>query len=324
MNIEQYKEKLDLLTNELEKIDLLNADTDYKVLKQLFDTTYQSGVLDIVHLAKNLQDEFKLTLFTYLTKISGSLSFLVIQILAANNIMQKHNCSKKEFYTKKKCGIAINHLRVAKTIVNGVKVDCGYELSGILTWASGYKIFDTLLIGLHHDGYEFEAMASFSLNDGFTLGEAPATFVGNSLNTININLKNFFVKDEDIVSSNLLGNYTKQKSASKTVHFCIYAIGNTALEKIEDEDFKKSGFEKLEKIKSDFNNSNDIDELDNLRVELFILSQSIVTTAMVLNGGKSILLESYFQRLYRELIMFNSNGLNNTLKGIFKDRFATN
>jgi len=321
MDIEQYKEKLVLLTDELEKVNLINADTDYKVLKQLFDITYESGVLDIVHLEKNIQDIYKLTLFTYITKLSGTLSFMVIQILAARNIMQKHNYSKKEFYYKKKCGIAINHLRVNKTIVSGQKVEGGYLLSGMLTWASGYKIFDTLLIGFHHNGNEYEAMADFSLNDGFTLGEAPKTFVGNSLNTINIELKKFFVKDEDIVSSNMIGNYTKQKSASKTVHFCIYAIANSALEKIQDKSFKSEGFKKLEKIKVEFINSTDIDKLDNLRVELFILSQNIVTTAMILNGGKSILQDSYFQRLYRELIMFNSNGLNDTLKSIFKNKF---
>ena len=321
MDITQYTNKLKALKIKIKNNSLNDADIDYKVLKQIFDIVYDSGVLEIVHLPKNIQDNYKLLLFTSLTKYSGSLSFLVIQILAANNIMSKNHYKKKEFYFKKKCGIAINHLRVNKTIVSGKKVDSGYLLNGTLTWASGYKIFDTLLIGFHCNGNEYEAMAPFKLNDGFILGDTPATFVGNGLNTIDINLKEFFVKDEDIVSSNILGNYTKEKSASKTVHFCLYAIGNNAIKEIKDEDFLKSATYKLEDIKDKIMNSNDIDKLDNLRVELFLLSQNIVTTAMVLNGGSSILLDSYLQRLYRELIMFNSNGLNNTLKQIFKDKF---
>ncbi len=323
MNTKQYTIKLENLIQKLESFNLHNADTDYKILKQIFDITYNSEVLNIVHLNKNIQDDYKLLLFTALTKASGTLAFLVIQILAANNIMAKNNYLKKDFYFQKKCGIAINHLRANKTIVSGIKVDGGYLLNGTLTWASGYKIFDTLLIGFHCNNFEYEAMAPFELNNGFVLGDTPTTFVGNGLNTIDIDLKDFFVKDEDIVSSNALGNYTKQKSASKTVHFCIYAIGYNAIERIDDKKFQLSAYNEIERLKTKFINSTDLDELDNLRVELFYLSQNIVTTAMVLNGGSSILLSSYFQRLYRELIMFNSNGLNNTLKSIFKDKFIT-
>ena len=54
-----------------------------------------------------------------------------------------------------------------------------------------------------------------------------------------------------------------------------------------------------------------------LRVELFLFVQELITTAMVLNGGKSIFAHSSFQRYYREIIMFNSNGLNQNLKDIF-------
>ena len=48
-----------------------------------------------MHLEKNTQDIYKLTLFTYITKLSDTLSFMVIQILPARNIMQKQNYSKK-------------------------------------------------------------------------------------------------------------------------------------------------------------------------------------------------------------------------------------
>lgn len=321
MNLQEYNNKLFLLSKEAEQYAYLNADEEYEVLEKLFDIVYKSGTLNIITLQKEIQDEYKLLLFKTLTQISGTLAFLVIQILAANNIMGKNDYSKKDIYIEKKCGIAINHLRAPVTVVSGEKCDGGYLLNGLLTWASGYKIFDTLLIGFHFDGYELEAMALFRNSDNFSIGQADKTFVGNGLNTVNIELKNYFVKDEDIVSSQVMGNYTKVKSASKTVHFCIYGIGINAIKNIEDEQFKKGAFKKLEQIKDMFMGSNDLEELDNLRIELFLTVQDIVTTAMVLNGGKSILSCSIFQRLYRELIMFNSNGLNDSLKSIFKERF---
>jgi len=40
---------------------------------------------------------------------------------------------------------------------------------------------------------------------------------------------------------------------------------------------------------------------------------------MILNGGKSILSNENLQRYYRELIMFNSNGLNQNIKELFLD-----
>ncbi len=100
----------------------------------------------------------------------------------------------------------------------------GYKLNGILTWASGYKIFDHLLVGFHFDGNEMEVLTKFEQTKGFYIGETPRTFVGQSLNTVNIELKDYFVKEEDVVSSNPIGNYSKNKSLSKTVHYAFTVL----------------------------------------------------------------------------------------------------
>ena len=39
----------------------------------------------------------------------------------------------------------------------------------------------------------------------------------------------FLLEDENIVSSKPIGNYTRNKAASKTIHLCLYALGNSAL-----------------------------------------------------------------------------------------------
>lgn len=321
MNIEEYKIQLNQVSKQLNNFDPNQADSDPRILDQMFQIVYNSTILNITHLDKTTQDQYKLELFTILTKHSGTLAFLVIQILAAHNIMNKNSYPKKEHYFKKKCGIAINHLRAPKTYVRGVKVDGGYLLYGDLTWASGYEIFDTLLIGFHDGDFEVEAMAPFSKTDGFMVGVADKTFVGYGLNTVNIALKEFFVSDEDIVSSNERGNYTKNKSASKTVHMCLYGIGFNALSHILDEDLRSFLTTELQRIKELFMNSSDYEFLDTLRIQLFTLVHQGITTAMILNGGKSILLKEELQRSYKELMMFNSNGLNNTLKSLFKEQY---
>jgi len=316
-----YRNTLQKTIEQLKQFDSDKLDYDYIVLQKAFLIAYSFEIFDLSDIEIEKADLYKYELFKTLTTISGNLSFLAIQILAANSIMNTNNFKRKDEYIKKRCGIAINHLRVPKTIVSAIKVDNGYRLNGILTWASGYNIFDTLLIGFHCNNLEYEVMADFTEQNGFNIGVAPKTFVGNGLNTVNIELNNFFVADKNIVSSNPIGNYTRNKSVSKTVHLCLYALGNSALLHTSDTEFKEDAKTKLNKLKDNFLLSSDPELMDTIRVSLFELVQNIITTAMVLNGGKSILSNQNLQRLYREIMMFNSNGLNDDLKKITKQNF---
>ncbi len=323
MNQQTYKQNLDNAIKEIEKLPLHKLDSDTKLLKKAFDLLYKRDIFTLYRVDMKEHNDYKFILFSTLTKVSGTLAFLGIQILAANAIMLMNNFPKREEYFNKQCGIAINHLRAPVTVVSATKCEGGFKLKGLLSWASGYGIFDTLLIGFHHDGREYESMAGFSSSENFVVGEVATSFVGNSMATVNIELNDFFIKDEEIVSSKIMGNYTKAKSVSKTVHFALYGVGCGAVEALNDEEVKRSASMQLETIKDKFLATSDGAEMDRLRVELFTLIQRVVTTGMVLYGGKSILIEEKLQRYYRELIMFNSNGLNNTIKGLFKEEFLS-
>lgn len=313
----KYIKALKKTEYELKDFKLYKLDTNIKLLKKAFDIAYENGIFKLYDYPLKKQELLKFELFSKITKYSGNLSFLAIQILAANSIMNKNNFKRKEYFFKKKCGIAINHLRSNKTFVNAKKVENGYLLNGVLSWASGYKIFDKLLIGFHYENSEYEVLTSFKKSDSFLVIDRPKTFVGEALSTINVQLKDFFVKEKNIVSSNSIGNYTKNKSLSKTVHYALYSLGLGAIENIENSELKRKSKKSLKKIKHKILNSKSGNELDKLRVELFKLVQNIVTKGMILNGGKSILLTQNLQRYYRELIMFNSNGLNQKIKYLF-------
>jgi hypothetical protein len=322
MNEKVYKEMIESAIKEIERLPLHRLDSNSELLKEAFDIFYRRDIFTLYKIDTALHNRYKFILFSTLTKYSGSLAFLAIQILAGNAIMLANSFPKRELYFSKKCGIAINHLRAPITIVSAAKCEGGYRLKGKLSWASGYKIFDTLLIGFHHNGREYEAMAEFKNSKNFVIGDVAESFVGNSMATVNIELEDFFVKDEDIISSKIMGNYTKAKSISKTVHFALYGLGLGAVETLVDEKVKSIATQRLESIKERFLSTEDGEKMDKIRIELFELIQSVVTTGMVLYGGKSILIEEKMQRYYRELIMFNSNGLNGKIKELFQESFT--
>lgn len=310
LGIKKALEKIKKLPNE-------ELDCNSNSLKKAFDIAYKHKAFALYDFDVHVQDRLKLKLFEKLTPLSGNLAFLGIQILAANAIMNKNHFPSRAYYFKKKCGIAINHLRAPKTIVKATKCKGGYKLNGTLTWASGYKIFNRLLIGFHFEGKEYEVLSKFKMQKGFIISDAPQTFVGFGLNTVNVQLDNYFVKEKDVVSSNPIGNYTKHKSISKTIHYSLYGLGCGAIKHIENKELKTYAKEHLENHKKRFIASCDGKDLDAQRVELFNFLQKIITTGMIENGGKSILSTQHLQQYYRELIMFNSNGLNATIKQLF-------
>lgn len=311
--LQNLKEAIILISD----LPFYQLDNDVKMLQLAFDIAYEYKLFALYNFEPKLQDELKLKLFEKLSVISGNLSFLGIQILAANAIMKKNNFKHQEKFFNKKCGIAINHLRTNKTIVDATKCEGGYKLNGVLTWASGYKIFNHLLIGFHFQNREYEVMSGFKKTKGFEILGAPKTFVGYGLNTVNIILNDYFVSDKNLISSNDIGNYTKNKSLSKTIHYSLYGLGCGALKHIESPTLKKYLKKELKVHKKAFIKSCDGNELDQQRVTLFNFLQKVITTGMIQNGGKSILKEKHLQQYYRELIMFNSNGLNKTIKELF-------
>jgi len=298
MDIKQYENNLNLAIEELKKIPLHELDTNSKLLKEAFELFYQYGVFSLYKVELSEHNKYKFILFSTLTQYSGSLAFLAIQILARNTIMLLRDFHQKEVYFQKQCGIAINHLRAPITHVSATKCEGGYKLNGKLTWASGYGVFDTLVIGFHYDGNEYEAIAPFENSDSFRVSELTEIFVGESVSTVNIELSDFVLSTEDVISSQPLGTYNKSRSVSKTIHFALYGLGLGALNILKDKALKLKFEEELEIIKEAFMNGKEAEEMEKLRVELFFLVQKIITTAMVLKGGKSILAEETLQRYY--------------------------
>ncbi len=319
--IKNYSQKLESTAEKLKALELHHLDNSVEALDEAFTIAYEAQLFELHTYAPELQNDLKLELFSALTPISGSLSFLAVQILAANRIMQNANFPMAQNFYDKRCGIIINHLRAPVTIIDSTKSENGYKLSGRLTWASGYKIFDTLVVGFHHDGKEIQAVMPFMPQKGCLIGEADETFVGLSMNTVSIDLQVYEILEEQVISAHPIGYYTQQKSISKTVHFALYGIGLGAISALENAEVKAEAIKRLEAQRENFMNASSGQRMDELRIELFELVLKMIATGMVLYGGRSILTTPRLQQYYRELIMFNSNGLNNEIKDLFKSSF---
>ncbi len=322
MRLQDYKTNLTHTLKALDALPHAPLDSDTSALKEAFEIAYGYGLFGVYKIDDgDHQAHARFELFVKLTPYSGALVFLGIQILAANSIMQRNHFPRSTYYFGKRCGIAINHLRANRTIVSATACEGGYCVSGRLSWASGYGIFDTLLVGFHHEGYEYMAMMPFEAGESIRIGSPAQSFAGNAMATVDIVLDGLFIPQEDIVAYTPIGSYTRAKSISKTVHIAIYSLGVAAIGACSDSQVAQEGRKRLERLRDRFLLSSDGEEMDRLRIELFGVVQEIITTAMVLYGGRSILIQEHLQRYYRELIMFNANGLNATIKGLFKERF---
>lgn len=97
----KYIKNLNKVSKELKKQPLEKVDEEVKHLKKCFDIAYDNNCFKLYNYDKEGQDKLKLKMFSKLTKHSASLTFLAIQILAANAIMSKNNFPKREYYFKK-------------------------------------------------------------------------------------------------------------------------------------------------------------------------------------------------------------------------------
>lgn len=323
MDLMHYENVLNATVTALDRMPLHQLDHDADALADAFDLCYRAGLFAFYRYDTALHEAMKFTLFSHLTPRSGSLAFLGIQILAANKIMHANDFDLKAAYFASRCGIAINHLRAPKTVVKATRDGSFYRLSGKLTWASGYGIFDTLIAGFHCEGEELQAVVPFEAQSGFSIGAPMETFVGNAMRTVDIVLDAYTVPAAHIVAVHPLGTYTQNKSVSRTVHYALYGIGLGAVNAMTKHDMRDAAARKLTQLQEAFLSTTDGETLDRLRNDLFAVVQHVITAGMVQEGGKSVLMDRTLQRYCREIIMFNANGLNAALKARHRDMFLS-
>ena len=300
----------------LDELELCDKDPDILkkhlmfLNKELIENIYRSSNREITtHNALG-----KLSYF------SGALSFLFLQNLSAMAYFTKVSDTRLArlrdiLYD---CGIAFAHLRNSKTFVNGIQNSESIALNGNLPWASGYRIFNYILLGFHIDGQEAIAWCEFSESRNFIISGIMDTFVASSINTVSIKLKDFIIPASNIISLESMGTFNELLGDSSRMPSLITGIIQKSIDLMPDIYTKeKEHFNyQLSIIKESILNRN---KIVSTRVECLKLAQMVTAFCSVANGGRSVLLSNVIQRLYRECLLFSLSGVSPNILDKYRD-----
>lgn len=260
--------------------------------------------------------------FAFLEKLqsySGAFGFLQRQHQAAAKfISQSENVSlKKELLPrmakgKRKVGVSVSHLRNTehqKIIASAV--EGGWSLKGEALWVSGYRIFDSLVVGFFIPDQEKEGMALIRFKQSHTLSVSKPmqTIALSSIQTVHMQLKGHHVPEPHIVTIQPSGEY-KKNSTLIGVHFVnlsALALGcKRELEAIGVE--QKEMFENLcleyEECREAFLNRESDDNLHLLYATMHRIATQFCILERLTQKTSALVCPNSCERRYRELMLF--------------------
>lgn len=155
-----------------------------------------------------------------ITRLSGALCFLLMQYYTATSfIANSQNHKLKEELLRNNsnrnylCGISHAHLRnIESPPVVGVDNGDKYTINGILSYVTGYKIFNKLLLGFVSGNKKVFALIPFEESKSFSiLGKLDLVAV-NSTNTVTCQLINYQIDKSMIVAEELIDSLANRGS----------------------------------------------------------------------------------------------------------------
>lgn len=306
-------------------------DTDTNQMKLIFDEFKKSGYFKI-YLPKeyggyNLSQAEKLDLYEAIGRWGAAFGFLQIQsVMAIWFLQQSSNISLKSNYFQKlknnevTIGNTLSYMKPgSKTIPIATETNDGYMVSGTIMFASGWKLFDKLLIGFEIENHKEEAFTiipfkNINSNKGnIKIGCLLKTIVMQSTNTVSIDIKNYFVPKHQVINKWPKGIYYKKYCSFPPSTFML-GIAKTALDVVKKlscfstrQEIHNGYFllnKKLEKCSRNTRNLSTKIKIGNQFAEIITLSWNCVQFAMLASGGASLSIHHEAQRLYREIVIW--------------------
>lgn len=174
-----------------------------------------------------------------LSKISGALIFLCMQhcgamsiINSGTNLNLKEKYLKQNLHGKYTLGISFAHLRqIENPPVTAIETTTSYLVSGILPYVTGYKIFNTIVLGFVCGEKEFFALVDFVETETFKITQQLDLITANSTNTVVCNLTNHVISKDMIFIENSLGTFAANND-NRLRHLFAFTMGlaSTTLE----------------------------------------------------------------------------------------------
>lgn len=251
------------------------------------------------------------------TKASGALSFLTSQInLSTRLIYEGQNDSLKQdllpkiFRGELRIANAVSHLR-SKPVFAVEATKGGYFVSGEIYWLTGFNHFEQFVFGFKHNNKEYFAVLPFCNTESGTLciSEVLPVMVMQSTQTVRATLKNYFIADEWVLSSQAEGTWNEQMRQNTAILAYFYGLGIGSLEILDSTCDNRQIFaifqERLQQLRAVILKQNQHD-YTQLRVELTYCVWQCIQCAIISSKGKAIDPNSPISRIYREFVQFNA------------------
>ena len=271
-------------------------------------------------------------------RYSGALAFLQTQHQSAASMLA--SCNNKYLqnqylpYLKtgeKLVGLGFSHLRrPGKPMVQVVKSDRGYLISGEVPWITGFNFFDNFIIGATlADGQELYAMLPFaeqiqSLGGSIAFSNPLELIAMRATNTVTAKLENWWL-EKDLVLGIKPKDSIHNSSRKNIIQHGFMALGcaYAALD-ILQQVYQKKQFEFIQEswqslgkevrdCESEMFNSltaqeNSYESKLKLRSRAINLAQSCAQAAIIVASGAANSSNNPAGRVYREALLFSVSG----------------
>lgn len=319
---QNFKDIKKNLVQVLAKLDQKKLDEDVSYLKAAKIKLNQM-ILPYLASLDDAQERFiKHQISKLVAFYSGGLAFLLFQNFASLRLLSHDAYNDKQQLKKEaySCGIAIAHLRRETPCAFAKDLGDGHiELNGLLPWASGFRIYDYVIIGFHYQNQEALALVPFKESQSFVISKPIETFVANAVNTVSVQLNQYVIDKNALIKQEALGFFREVSKNSINMLSLLTGINERAIDLLnkKEPEIANQFSKKLNKIEGILlSNENIVDT----RLDLLHLSQVIISFLAATTGGKSALIENPIQRLYRESLLFSLSGISVDIVDIFRER----
>jgi len=283
---------------------------------------------------EGLSREEAFSFLELLTSYSGALGFFQRQHQAAGRIIALGDNSelKSEYLPRMgsgeiTSGVAYSHLRfLPRMNITGRRTSQGIEISGRVSWVSGYRLFENLVIGffLPEENLEGFGWIPFIESASVKMSQPFNTVSLSSLQTVSIEFHNCLIPHEQVISLSSMGTLASSGRATARHFVSMSALGlalKRELELIEEVSIQKycpSLFEKWQSVRSAYQNRTNDDEMDSLFAQMHHIVTHLLHLARFSWGTAALIcpnsLPNSLERRYREYLLFSMICMNKELR----------
>ena len=304
---------------------------DLTLMKQAFkkfiDLEFYKLLIPENHGGVGLSAIEKIKLQESMGMYGGALAFLQVQLWApiwllsiSNNISLAEKCFKEMIENRISIGNSLYQLKPENSrYLTCKKSNDGFYVSGKINFATGYGIFDYIIVGFIDESTQQELVGLLPFNNKgstknqFHVGETLTTVTMLGIGTVSLELKDYFIPNENILhiwERNVFYGMLNQSSPSA------YTIGiaKAALELIRVSAVKSNKFEKtythfynqLNNLKEDLALHVSGEDGSALAAKILHLAWEVLQFVALVLGGASCLSAHPYQRLLQEALIWLS------------------